>query len=254
MDQLREIGAILGFVAFAGLAVLVFMTFQQARHLRRLRDWAGRSPERAQADAERVSTTAAEAAAAEGQERETPGRLDHLRGEIAFRYEELDRRSPVSPAILFAGLLALVVAAGILTSGFGFLGSSEEPAGGNNAARGAGDGGGQQEDRPVQVAVLNGTAPAPGEVGVEGIASTASGFVRDLDGFRVGEVADAGSYPASVVMFEEGSKSDARELAQALEPTLGSLGTELMTPDVQGVAGNAELALVVGLDDQALSG
>ena len=33
MDLLKEIGAILGFVAFAGLVVLVFMTFQQARHL-----------------------------------------------------------------------------------------------------------------------------------------------------------------------------------------------------------------------------
>ena len=54
MDLLKEIGAILGFVAFGGLAVLVFMTFQQARHLRRLREWAGRAPERANWSAHRT--------------------------------------------------------------------------------------------------------------------------------------------------------------------------------------------------------
>ncbi len=252
MDQLREIGAILGFVAFGGLAVLVFMTFQQARHLRRLREWAGRSPERALADAERVSSTAAEVAAAEGIEHERPGRLDHLRGELAFRYEELDRRSPVSPAILFAGLLALLVAAAILTSGFGLLGSDEATTGGS-PQRGQGGGGGVEKQRSIEVAVLNGTAPIEGGVGVPGVAKTASGFVRDLDGFKVGEVTDAGSYPTSVVMFKDGSKREARDLAAALEPTLGPLETELMTPDIQTVAGDAEVALVIGLDDQTLS-
>lgn len=252
MDQLREIGAILGFVAFGGLAVLVFMTFQQARHLRRLREWAGRSPERALADAERVSETAAEAAAAAGYERDRPSRLDHLRGEIAFRYEELDRRSPVSLTILIAALLALVVAAGILTSGFGLLGSDDNSS--TTPARGGKGGGAAKAEKPIEVAVLNGTAPAEGGVGVEGIAKTASGFVRDLDGFRVGAVGDAGSYPSSVIMFEDGSKSDARELAEALEPTFGPLLVEPMTPDVQEVADGAELALVVGLDDQGLSG
>lgn len=250
MDQFREIGAILGFVAFAGLAVLVFMIFQQARHLRRLREWAGRSPERALADSERVAESAAEAV--EEAERERPGRLDNLRGELAYRYEELDRRSPVSPAVLFGALLALLVAAGILTSGFGFFGS-DRPADGTAAGKRAAAGEAERE-KPVKVAVLNGTAPVAGGVGVSGVADTASGFVRDLDGFRVGAVADAGSYPTSVIMFRDGSKSDAGELAKALEPTFGSLGTELMTSDIEGPAGNAELALIVGIDDQTLSG
>ncbi len=64
MDLLKEIGSILGFVAFGGLAVLVFMTFQQARHVRRLREWAGRSPERSAIEAERVAEAAQEASIA----------------------------------------------------------------------------------------------------------------------------------------------------------------------------------------------
>ena len=55
-DLIEKIGPYLGIVAFGALAVLAFLIFQQAREVRRLRDWAGRAPERA--------TEAAEATAA----------------------------------------------------------------------------------------------------------------------------------------------------------------------------------------------
>jgi hypothetical protein len=256
MDLLKEIGAILGFVAFGGLAVLVFMTFQQARHLRRLREWAGRSPERAEAEAQRASATASEATipaigadagraeAAPG--REGPGRIERVRGEVAFRYEELDKRSPVSPAVLGLGILALVAAAVILTGGFGLLGGSSEP--------GSGDATSAKAEKPdkVEVAVLNGTAPEGG-VGVPGTAKAASVFVKDA-GWKVGEVGDAGSFTTSTVMFDDGSKSDAEQLASDLTDQLGEVDVVAITPEIQDVAGGAPLALVVGQDDQGIAG
>ena len=46
-DQVEKYGAYIGIAAFFGLAVLTLLYFSQARELRRLRDWAGRAPERA---------------------------------------------------------------------------------------------------------------------------------------------------------------------------------------------------------------
>ena len=256
MDLLKEIGAILGFVAFGGLAVLVFMTFQQARHLRRLREWAGRAPERAAAEEERSAVSAGEAtmpaiganAGGEGPETASgePGRMARMRGEAAFRYEELDNRSPVSPLVLGLGVLALVVAAVILTGGFGLFGGSDESGAGTSTATMP------AESAQPEVAVLNGTAPEGG-VGVPGTAKAASVFVKDA-GWKVGEVGDAGSFPTSSVMFEDGFKSDAKQLASDLSEQLGDLDVVPITSEVSDVAGGADLALVVGQDDQGIAG
>ena len=251
MSLLKEIGAILGFVAFGGLAVLVFLTFQQARHLRRLREWAGRAPELAAAEAERVSARAAEASAAGTaappvpQER-GPGRLERARGEVAYRWEEVNRRSPVNPLIVIAALLAVIVGVGIATSGFGLLGS--DSATDSTVAE---SGTTTTEQTGVEVAVLNGTAPPEGGVGVVGIAKGVSADVKDA-GYEVGEVETAPSFPVSVVMFEDGSKSDAKQLASDLEGLLGETDIELMTPEVADLAQGAPLALVIGVDDQGI--
>src|SRR5919202_1195080 len=44
---LTDIGALAGLVAIPGVAVLALLYFAQAREVKRLRDWAGRAPERA---------------------------------------------------------------------------------------------------------------------------------------------------------------------------------------------------------------
>jgi len=270
MDLLKEIGAILGFVAFGGLTVLVFLTFQQARHVRRLREWAGRSPERSAIAAERVADAAEEATIARAGSREAaveelgeeafeeekgPGRLDRLRGELAYRWEELDRRSPVDPRILLVALLAVVIGAAVLTSGFGLVGGGSEPAttasGGGNGGKGSG-GGGEEKPPPTKVAVLNGTAPEGG-VGVPGVADAAATLVDDA-GFKVGEVTDAPtSFPVSVVMYRDGFEDDAQKLADDLADQLGSTEIEPIEPAVEDVIGRADMALVVGQDDQALA-
>jgi len=66
-DKLQTLGAYAGFAAILGLAVLSLLYFGQARELRRLREWAGRAPERAAELQERVQADAA--AAAEAQKR-----------------------------------------------------------------------------------------------------------------------------------------------------------------------------------------
>src|SRR3954466_10035252 len=45
-NQVEQIGAICGFAAILGLAVLSVLYFAQAREVKRLREWAGRAPER----------------------------------------------------------------------------------------------------------------------------------------------------------------------------------------------------------------
>jgi len=252
MSLLKEIGAILGFVAFGGMTVLAFLTFQQARHVRRLREWAGRSPERAAVEADRVAEVAGEATIARrgGLEEPSvaaPGRMERLRGELAYRREELDRRSPVSLTILVAALVAVLVGVGIVTSGFGLLGgSSDSPS--ETATTPV-----KEKVEPVKVAVLNGTAPEVGGVGVPDVADEASGYVEDA-GFKLGNVDDAPApFPVSLIMYVEGSEADAEQLAADLEERIGATEIEAITPEVQDSAGRADLALIIGLDDQGIA-
>ena len=46
LEIVQEIGAVAGWAAVAGLAVLSALYFSQARDVKRLREWAGRAPER----------------------------------------------------------------------------------------------------------------------------------------------------------------------------------------------------------------
>jgi LytR cell envelope-related transcriptional attenuator len=58
--EVEKYGAYVGLAAFLGLAVLTVLYFAQARELKRLRDWAGRAPERAQEIEARVVASADE--------------------------------------------------------------------------------------------------------------------------------------------------------------------------------------------------
>jgi LytR cell envelope-related transcriptional attenuator len=61
MHRVQEIGAYAGFAAVIGLAVLSALYFSQARDVRRLRDWAGRAPERAAEEEARIASAGAAA-------------------------------------------------------------------------------------------------------------------------------------------------------------------------------------------------
>src|SRR5215204_5262211 len=86
--QVEKYGSYVGIAAFFGLAVLSLLYFAQAREVKRLREWAGRAPERAaelearvQAEATRRTsgaplrpqTAAAQAATAAAPGTATPG-------------------------------------------------------------------------------------------------------------------------------------------------------------------------------------
>jgi hypothetical protein len=242
-------GPILGIVAFVGLAVLAFLLFHEAREVRRLREWAGRAPERA------AEAAAAQLAAAEARQRAAagppPSRWQRLRDRFADarrrlgerlrpHWRHLDRRSPIDPRIVAAALaVCALAAAAVLTRGFGLAGSSSE-------------GGPARAARPpshLRVAVLNGTQEA-GVQAVAGLASKVAHEVVKPAGYKAGPVTNApGSFRRTVVMFKHGHGGEAKALATAVQPKLGTTPTQSMTGATRSVVGKAELAVVIGLDD-----
>jgi LytR cell envelope-related transcriptional attenuator len=241
MHVVESIGPILGIVAFVGLATLAFLLFQQARDIRRLREWAGRAPERAQEAAEAVQAAAeasrSEAGADEAGKEQAPsqGRLGvawrRITGAVSARLAKLDRRLPVDGRYVLAAAVIAVVVAGALTGGFGIFGGDEGTQHGHGSSA-----------KP-QVAVLNGT-------GVSGLAALVDKQVVKPAGYKTGTVANAGSSIArTVAMFAPGREPQAKKLAKAIKPKLGDTPTKAMTADVSALANGAPLALGVGLDD-----
>jgi hypothetical protein len=256
-DLIDSIGPFLGVAAFLGLAILAFLTIQQAREIRRLREWAGRAPEAA------TQAVDAEAAVAEakGEEPEPveieeapPSRIGAWFGDrrdgVAHFFGEVDRRLPIDPRYLIALAVAGLIAAGVLTSGFGLIGDDA----GGGAKAGGGKGGDQKEEK-VEVAVLNATQEEAADgteiAAVPGLADTvAKEVVNPLKGFGVGEKGNAASgFDETTVMFEQGDDAAADELAQAVTEQLGEPEVLPMIDEVRQLAGNAPLALVVGRDD-----
>lgn len=252
IDLIERIGPVVGIVAFLGLAVLAFLIFQQAREVRRLREWAGRAPERAEeaaeaslAAAEARGEAAEEAAISEEADERRRGWRDRVATAAGSWWHRIDRGLPFAPRYLAVALAAVVVAAGVLTSGFGLGG------GDGNRDR---DRTGERQQRP-RVAVLNATqVEQPGGTviqGVPGLADqVADEVVRPAAGFRVGRRDNAAAgFEETIVMFEPGSRADANRLAEEIETTLGTVEAEPMTQEVRDRAGGAPLALVVGQDD-----
>src|SRR5438874_10996339 len=58
-NTFTKIGAVVAFVAIVGIAILSLLVFSQAREIKRLRDWAGRAPERAAENEQRIAAGAA---------------------------------------------------------------------------------------------------------------------------------------------------------------------------------------------------
>jgi len=242
MDLIEKIGPFVGIAAFVGLAVLAFVIFQQSRDVRRLREWAGRAPERAKEAAE--ATAAATEARGEAAGVERPGRFAttwaSVKGFVGPRYERFDRRLPVDGRIIL-GLLAVgLIAAIVLTSGFGLIGGSE---GGGAGAREAG-----REEKP-KVAVLNATQ-TEGVQGVPGLADKVADEVVKQAGYPVGVKTNAPAGLAeTVVMHGPSEKGPAAEFARAVEKELGATPIQEVTPEIEEAADGAKLVLVVGADD-----
>lgn len=249
MDFVDRIGPVLGIAAFLGLAVMIVLVFLQAREIRRLRDWAGRAPERALEATDAID--AAAEARAEEPDAAPPRRLDPIRDwfdeRLGTRWDALDRNSPVDPRLLVAGVLALIIAAAVLTSGFGLVGGDD--GGGSTTAGKQGSG----KPKKIKVAVLNATQNA-GVAGVPGLADKVAEQAVDSKKFRSTVTANAPTgVPDSIVMFSSDADSaDADELASAVEKLLGKTDTTEMTPEVEAEVKGAPLALLIGLDDDGV--
>ena len=57
-DQIERFGSYAGYASVIGLGVLAMLYFSQAREVKRLREWAGRAPERDAELAQRVQSDA----------------------------------------------------------------------------------------------------------------------------------------------------------------------------------------------------
>jgi hypothetical protein len=243
MDMIEQIGALLGLAAFLGLAVLVLLYFQQARDVRRLREWAGRAPERAEAAAEEAIAAATKEAGLEPEEDGAAGKEATLRERLAARLRlpaNLRERLPAIPylAIIAVGVVLVAVGVGVATGGFGLLGDEQA------------DGGKREVPLPpgkVEVAVLNGTA-APGTTGVPGLADEVAREVKS-DGFKVGAVGDVEGAADTFAMYQPGNEAPARQVADELSKELSGIKLQQMTGEVRAVAEDADVAIVIGLNN-----
>jgi LytR cell envelope-related transcriptional attenuator len=261
MDLIEDIGPILGLVAFLGFAILALLIVLQAREVRRLRDWAGRAPERA-LEADEADRAAAEARGEEVEEEEEeekePGRIAAAGGRIAGgfrrRWAEFDRRSPIDLRWFLAALLAGLIAAGVLTSGFGLVGDGDDEPSTERAGGRDGRGGGDRDRQgATTVTVLNATQadnldpPVPA---VPGIADVVATEIVEPAGFEVEAETNApAGEERSVIMFEPDAEEPAQELAEAVEPGLGTTEAVPITDEISAAAQGADLVLLVGFDD-----
>jgi LytR cell envelope-related transcriptional attenuator len=243
MDLIEQVGAILGLVAFVGLAVLVLLYFQQARDVRRLREWAGRAPERAAEAADEATAAAAREA---GIEPEEPGASEApLRERVLARLrppEGATRRLPPLPYLAAAAAAVALIAVALVTGGFGLVGGDDGAGGGRKAVR-PGD---------IEVAVLNGTGVG-GAPGVPGLAEAVAKKLKK-DGYKQGPIGDAGSsFVDSVIMYTpKDEQPSADRVASDLRKTLGKTDLLKMSSDVKPLAKDAPVAVVIGSEDSEL--
>ena len=245
MDLIEKIGPFVGLAAFVGLAVLAFLLFQQSRDLRRLREWAGRAPERAKEAAD-ASLAAAEARGEATAEEEGPGPFARawtaFTGFVRPRYEAFDRNMPIDGRIILGILGAAVIAAGVLTGGFGLVGDGGGDGQGTAKAQ-------KKKEQKPEVAILNATQ-TPEVIGVAGLADKVANEVVKQLGYPLGVRTDAPTgFPETVVMYKPGKEGDAAQLAREISKQLGETQTAEVGPDVEETAEGAPLVLVIGADD-----
>jgi len=165
MEIVKEIGAYAGFAAVLGLAVLAALYFSQARDLRRLREWAGRAPERAADQPGRVPAVpgraasvpaAAPVAVASGSSgRDTPLTVPGSTGSSAPDIST----TPSAPAPARAPAAAVMASAAV---------AGKSPARATDDQRAGSEEGATGPGVPV-----NGTAAVSGEAAVPGDAGPA---------------------------------------------------------------------------------
>lgn len=244
--------------AFLGLGVLALLYFSQARDVRRLREWAGRAPERGLEQVERADegeratevapATPAATAAAHSLPPTPLSQADVKRPRKPLR----ERLQNIHiPQLRYIGMAALgvLVLAGAAYGATQLIGddggSTSAPATKERGGRDRG-GGGDGERRTnanvdpaqVTVAVLNGTT-------VQGLAAQVGEEVRSA-GFKLGTIGNAAriDQATSVVLYRNGQARAARAVANRL----GIDKTEPVDSVNEEIAGSFDVIVLVGSD------
>jgi LytR cell envelope-related transcriptional attenuator len=221
MDVIERIGAYMGLLAFLGLGVLALLYFSQARDVRRLRDWAGRAPERAAEAVQQAAQTYAQQA--------EPIRRERLRRERPMR------RLP-------EGRYLALIAGGVAILGIGAIVLINETVGGGGGTSEktirSGPGGSTPiAPGAVTVAVLNGTD-------TPGLAAKVGDDVQ-ANGFKLGPITNSDSgFEFTTAMYVRGHRRE----AEAVAKSLGVKRVALMGRAIRALAGSANVAVVVGAD------
>lgn len=239
MDLIERVGSYVGLAAFLGLAILALLYFSQARDVRRLREWAGRAPER-------TGETGAT------QHYLPPVSIEQsgsTRRSLRERMRRIRRIHIPAPRYLALAAGAVVIIAGGTLGALQLIGE-DDSSGDGRGARSDGsrrDGGGDQGARAprepvdpaqVTVAVLNGTT-------IAGLAAQVGEEAR-ADGFTLGTVTNAAAtdQEGSKVLYDKGQKNAARAVANRL----GIRSTGPVDPISEELAGSFDVVVLVGAD------
>jgi hypothetical protein len=251
MHLIERVGSYVGLASFLGLAILALLYFSQARDVRRLREWAGRAPERT-TDLER---------AAQAPATHIPPALpasQHQLPATPFAETAARKRKPLRDRIRNVHIpqvryLALTLAGVLVLGGAAYgavelIGSNGGDSTSNAQKNGShGKGGSMGRDRghqvnvdpsQVTVAILNGTT-------VQGLAAKIGEEVRQ-GGFTLGTIGNAAriDQSRSQVLYRKGQGSAARAVAnrlgiQSIAP-VDSVNAE--------IAGSFDAIVLVGSD------
>jgi hypothetical protein len=237
LHLIERIGAYFGLAAFAGLAILALLYFSQARDVRRLREWAGRAPERAEGPAA-AQHYLPPTSITQTTVRKPHKSLSERLGRIyipQFRYT----------ALAIGGVIVLAGAAfGALQLASNDEGTSAKSSSSQRqqANRDTGDGNTNKPVRvdpaQVTVAVLNGTT-------IAGLAAQVGEEAR-ADGFTLGTVTNAAktNQSRSQVLYRKGQKP----AADAVGNRLGISSTAEVDPLSAELAGSFDVVVLVGTD------
>jgi hypothetical protein len=278
----QEIGAVAGWAAVVGLAVLSALYFSQARDVKRLREWAGRAPERSgvgvtavpdraagvppPAEPQTVATASgapasvtgprpATAAGASGPPpvapqpvRRAPSPQRPITRPAALR--AVRQQTAISPprrsqpwySRIGTRYLAVALAGLLVLGGAATYGVTQLTGGGDNSGNGL-------PNKPKR----NAAAVKPGNVTVAVLNATTvpglAAMLRDqiaAAGFKKGtiDVFSDQQLAESVVQYAPGHQAEAK----AVSRTVGISQSEPVTANGRALAGNATVIVIAGAD------
>jgi hypothetical protein len=234
LDVVQELGAAAGLAGVVGLAVLCALHVSQARDLKRLRDWAGRAPERS-GPRPVIPVDAPGPSRPQQPAMSPPQRSQPDRRRIGERHV----------AVALVGLLLVLGGAttyGVIQltdgDGAGTAGKAQANSNNNGVASKPGRDDVAIEPGTVTVAVLNGTS-------VPHLAATlrdrlaAAGFVKGM----INDFSDQ-QLTASVVQYAPGRQAE----ANAVGRTIGIIRRQPITAESRTLAGDATVIVIAGAD------